>query len=243
MKIENINYKIWWEGFKPATCIEWGCWCEAPRLGSLILEPVNTFTNISMIILGFYLLYQVNFKKNPSYILIAPIFSNIFSFSTLFLGLTSGLFHASRTFIGEWFDVFGMYMISMYFLLVNFVKAGKLSAKAFIFAYYSSLTALGVYIYLLPKGTSIMFGAHLAFIFFHSQKLNTQSQNKARKDFLFKALGIFLIGLSAWILDRTRLVCDPYAVMNGHGIWHIFNGIAAYFVFRFFSSDSSFTKS
>ena len=59
-----------WSTWRPASCLS-GCWCEAPRTGSWILEPVNTWTNLVFILAGF--VYGLAFSCKISAILFAPV--------------------------------------------------------------------------------------------------------------------------------------------------------------------------
>lgn len=233
----EINYNVFWQGFTQATCVKWGCWCEAPRIGSWILEPVNTWTNLSFIFFGIFILQRALVKKREDHLLINPFFTSVFGLGMIFLGIGSGFFHASRTFLGEWVDILGMYVVSMYFLLFNFIRTRQIDEKTFLSLYLAGLALGGAIIYFLPRFAIVFFGAQLAFTFFHCIYIQRKLNHSVELKYFFVASITFVIAFSAWILDRQRVVCFPYAHMNGHGIWHLLNGFAAYMVYRFFVSD------
>jgi tetratricopeptide (TPR) repeat protein len=105
-----------WTKFTPATCLP-DCWCEAPRIGSFILEPVNSWTNFIFVLLGLFLIFFD--KKIPygsNFLSMNRGYSRVYGSALIFLGFGSFLFHASQTFVGQWFDVFGMYLVSAFFV-------------------------------------------------------------------------------------------------------------------------------
>jgi predicted membrane channel-forming protein YqfA (hemolysin III family) len=53
------------------------------------------------------------------------------------------------------------------------------------------------------------------------------------------AVVAYLVGQVFWILDKYKIWCHPYAIMNGHGFWHILTGCAAVSIFLYFKSEKS----
>ena len=220
-----------------------GCWCEAPRIGEWILEPVNTWTNLSFVFFGIFILQRALVKKRADHVLTNHFYTTVFGLGMIFLGLGSGFFHASRTFLGEWIDILGMYIVSMYFLLYNFVRTKHLDNQKFLTLYLTGLTIGGAIIYFFPRFAIVFFGMQLAFIFIHCLVIQRKFNHHVQMKFFYWAAGLFIVAMTSWILDRTRVVCFPYANMNGHGIWHLLNGVVAYLVYRFFVSDKGVSPS
>jgi predicted membrane channel-forming protein YqfA (hemolysin III family) len=54
---------------------------------------------------------------------------------------------------------------------------------------------------------------------------------------LIGAAAFYVVAQTVWVLDKNRVWCDPYAWMNGHGIWHIFTGVAAVLTYLYFQSE------
>jgi len=42
-----------------------------------------------------------------------------------------------------------------------------------------------------------------------------------RHAFLILGVGTFAIGFLFWIVDMTRVLCDPNSAFQGHALWHV----------------------
>lgn len=227
-----------WSTWKSATCSE--CWCEATRTGSMILEPVNTWTNLIFIFAGFVFIFRaeiLTIKTNKLTSLI--IFPRIYGFAMIFLGMGSFFYHASQTFAGQWFDVFGMYLVSMFYISYNFFRIGRFNKNNFIFFYLSSCFMLGLIIYLFPESRRWLFGVSIAFTFVQCIWIQKQTQSIINRNYLIGAVIVYVMAQTVWVLDKNRIWCNPHAWMNGHGIWHLFTGVAAILIYFYFNSEKA----
>ena len=114
MAKENI-----YSNFAPASCLP-DCWCEMPRVGEMILEPGNTWSNLAFVFCGLFVLWLKDEIPNRK----------LLSFGFVFLGAGSMAFHATQTFIGQTLDVFGMYFLVSIFIF-------QLWSRRFNYLYFS----------------------------------------------------------------------------------------------------------
>ena len=49
-----------------------------------------------------------------------------------------------------------------------------------------------------------------------------------RLRYLAPAIGLVVVAFVFWLLDQFGCVCDPCALWQGHGLWHVLTAIAAY---------------
>lgn len=228
-----------WTTWQKATCLP-DCWCEATRTGSWILEPVNTWTNLIYLFAGLIFIYKAQDLTTHSNKLNSLIlFPRLYGFAMIFLGLGSFFYHASQTFVGQWFDVFGMYLISMFYIFYNFYRVDHLSIKYFLFFYFVSCLFLGLIIFFLPETRRWLFGVSIVFALIQSIWIQVKSKSAINVKNLAAALCAYLFAQTTWILDKNKIWCDPYAWMNGHGIWHVFTGVAAISTYLYFRSERS----
>lgn len=40
-----------------------------------------------------------------------------------------------------------------------------------------------------------------------------------------------------WILDITKILCDPQSPLQGHAIWHILGAVAVWLLYRYYASE------
>lgn len=230
-----------WTTWKPATCLP-DCFCEAARTGSWILEPVNTWTNLFFMLAGiFFILRAQRLTTKTNQLNSIPLFPRLYGFAMIFVGLGSFFYHASQTFVGQWFDVFGMFLISMFYVFYNFYRINWIQKKQFFIYYLISCIFLGVIIIYFPEARRWLFGISLAFILIQSIWIQKRFPTLINRNYIVGALVSYLFAQTVWVLDKHKIWCDPYAWMNGHGIWHIFSGLAAVLIYFYFQSEKQQT--
>eukprot|EP01094_Clydonella_sp_ATCC50884_P001324 TRINITY_DN109_c0_g1_i3.p1 TRINITY_DN109_c0_g1~~TRINITY_DN109_c0_g1_i3.p1 ORF type:complete len:183 (+),score=58.84 TRINITY_DN109_c0_g1_i3:139-687(+) len=97
-----------WEGWPQATCMPDDCFCEAPRLNTLIRQPANTWSNLAFVVVALYVLslgrYGRTFRSSPPP---SPLFAKMsvcFAVGCVIEGMGSFFYHQSLTYAGQWFD-------------------------------------------------------------------------------------------------------------------------------------------
>jgi magnesium-transporting ATPase (P-type) len=226
-----------WSTWKPASCLP-ECWCEAARVGQFVLEPVNAWTNLLFMGAGLYFILNAKkFMAGTNQLNSNILFPRTYGFALFFVGAGSFFFHASQTFVGQWFDVFGMYLVSMFYICYNFYRTSKMSIQKFLFYYLGSCIVLGIIILYFPMTRRYLFGMSIAFALFQSLWINKKFKPQMENIYLWSSLACYLVAQSVWLLDKKKIWCNPHAVMNGHGIWHLLTACAAILVYMFFYSE------
>ena len=226
-----------WTTWKPATCLP-DCWCEAARAGSWILEPVNTWTNLLFVLAGIIFFLKAKRLTSGTNSLTSDLtFPRLYGFALVFVGLGSFFYHASQTFVGQWFDVFGMYLVSVFYISYNFYRIKWFNKSGFLFFYFGTSLFLGLIIYFLPETRRWLFGASILFTFIQTVWIQRRVKAKVESRYLIGAVLTYGVAQTVWILDKSRIWCDPYAWINGHGIWHILTAVAAILAYFYFASE------
>jgi len=227
-----------WTTWKPATCLPDNCWCEAARVGKLILEPVNTWSNLGFILLGIYFLINAQkFVLNQNILSSSSTYSRIYGFALLFVGLGSFFYHASQTFIGQWFDVFGMYLVSVFYICYNLLRAKKIKELQFKYYYLGICIFLGLVLVYIPQIRRELFGVTIIIAVIQSVWLAKRSTTTIKTKYLIGSVVSYLTAQTIWLLDKNKIWCDPYGWINGHGIWHILCAFAAILIYLYFQSE------
>ena len=53
------------------------------------------------------------------------------------------------------------------------------------------------------------------------------------------AVGALLAAFGIWLLSHDGgLLCDPHSLLQGHAVWHLLCGVAAYCLSRLYASES-----
>lgn len=220
---------------------KWGVpdikYCEE-TLCQFISEPANTWSNLSFILVGIFIMIRKNKGENESR------FVELYGINTVFVGVTSLLYHLSNNFLTQFIDFLGMYAFFGLLLLGNLELLGKVkkekllpiylwsfipySALFFCFRYFGIPVQLSMFII-------IMGGLFTKFLIFKNHKVNYKK--------FFLALSVFVVAFSCQLADINRIACDPTNHwIQFHGLWHIFNGIGMGLLFLYYK-DLDYKKS
>lgn len=228
-----------WSTWKAATCLP-DCWCEAARHGQCILEPVNTWTNLGFIFFGLFFLWKAKKLTISQNALSSDIsFPRLYGVAMIFVGAGSFFYHASQTFVGQWFDVYGMYLVSIFYIGYNLFRTHRVNKTGFVLFYFIVTGLLGLIIIYWPESRRFLFGLSILVALIQCIWIQIKSHSKIKKRFLWGALGSYLLAQSLWILDKEKIWCNPYAWMNGHGLWHLLTAVSALLLYFYFQSEET----
>src|SRR5512132_2015416 len=101
-----------WAGWQPATCLKTGCFCEAAHEQSPIRQTANTYSSLAFVFSGMLIIAKQPAKSRFTY-----AYAIIMGIASIIIGVGSVFYHASLTFIGQFFDVFGMFLLAAFMLV------------------------------------------------------------------------------------------------------------------------------
>jgi hypothetical protein len=215
-----------WSSFLPPTIK----YCE-DNLCSYITQPSNTWSNLAFIIVGIYLII-LNQKDKIKYLRNVGLIAIV-------TGIASFLYHASFTFLFQFFDLSSMYLFSTMILSINmrrmnFITANNQNLTQLVILF----TSMGLLYIFKPFGIPIF--ALQVFIGFGLEFYLFKKSNKIFSYFYYKLTIVTLfIAFTAWILDFKRIVCNPMNhLLQGHAIWHIFSSLCFLFLYKFYSQNN-----
>jgi hypothetical protein len=155
--------------------------------------------------------------------------------TSILVGVGSALFHGTGTRWGEVIDVSAMYLISALFVTLNLQRIRSWSGSGA--AVFFVLLATGSIVNLVRSGANgivvftaqiVFFGLSEIWMAFHPERFPAERKH-------FYALSLtFGVSCMVWVLDLQRIVCIPENhVLGGHALWHLLNGLALWFYFRY----------
>ncbi len=201
-------------------------WCEGQN-NSWIIEPANTWSNLAYIIIGILLYQKRNQLKSKPLRAYAPAF--------ITLGICSGIYHASYTFLFQILDFFGMYLLTYLMLLINLkrLKIVKNAMGSLFWGLVLGTTALTVYcdLYTSFPIQGLIFVHVLMLLGSELYLWKKRTQNYQMKYF-WSGLTLIFIAASCSVADVTRTYCDPENhFVQGHAVWHVLSSIAIYCIY------------
>jgi dihydroceramidase len=211
-----------WTNWRPATCLQQGCFCERPNQNSPIRQTANTLSSLGYIFSGTLAMIPFNnarrFSRGHAF---------VFGAASLLIGVGSGQF----------FDVLGMFMLATLMLVYAFERIRNLRFTATIRLYLVIVLFLSVLQISLPDTRRFVFALALIIaLFFEARYLKQQTPiidvNKLR-------LGIILLAVAylIWILDNARIVCFETSLMQGHALWHLLGAASVWLLYQYYASE------
>jgi hypothetical protein len=163
--------------------------------------------------------------------------------ATLLIGLGSAFFHASLSLIGQFFDVFGMYLLASFILSYALSRLCGWRNSTAAVLYVGLNFVLVLLLLFLPEVRRYLFAFILLAGIVTEVVARRSKKLLIRKTWWNTAFLIFSIGYVIWILDNFRIVCNPGSLLQGHALWHILGAISIVFLFMYFVSERKVSRS
>ncbi len=208
-----------------ATCLPDQCFCEKIYLNQ-IAQPINSLTNIFFLYTGIWILFQLKSWD---------IFSIVYSYILIFLGIGSFFYHATMTFLGMWFDVFFMYAYILFLILFLFYKSNLITKTQGILLYILLLAISGIFLLESPIYRRFLFGFYVLLTILLFFKIKQFKNIKTK--YFYISLILFIVSYGIWLLDFYHIFCYPESLIQGHGIWHTINSVVVYTLYLFFKEN------
>jgi hypothetical protein len=223
-----------WADWRPATCLTTGCFCESAAPHSPVRQPSNSYSSLAFVFSGMIVLSQMQNHASRRF---PGVYSAIMGVSSIIVGVGSAFYHASLTFIGQFFDVFGMFLLAALTLVYAWERIWNLRLTTTLSLYLALNLFLSWLQIAIPDTRRYAFAVVLllALAFEYYFRLKKKPQIEVR----WLWIGTSLLGSAyiIWILDNTRLVCFANSLFQGHAIWHILGAIAVLFLHRYYVSE------
>jgi hypothetical protein len=212
-----------WADWKPATCVATSCFCERARGGS-INQPANTWSNLGFVAMGLAILAGIGpgraRGRSPSPIA-RPAARVYYGFLVASLGWTSMWFHASLTYVGEWFDMFSMILFTSFVIVASIGRATGAGRPALVAGYLvaNALFALAMIVH-VRFSLPIFIGLTFA-ILWSDALVRRRVPSSPDRRWLTGAVACCLTSFGIWILDKFGYFSSPFSPFQGHAFWHL----------------------
>lgn len=212
-----------WSQFKPAVLQ----FCERP-LCAWIREPANTWSNLSYILIGLWLIHQAKKQDTPH--------TSLLGIYSIILGFMSFFYHASGTFIGEVLDFSSMFLLSSFCLSSSLTRFYDWDYKSLRMISVSTVAISACLLVLFQSIGVELFALQLFGTLIFEYLIYKQKKEKTQYKPLLWFMVSFTVAYIVWQLDHKHIVCYPdFHWINGHAIWHILTAVGIYFIFKYYS--------
>lgn len=226
-----------WSLFAPATCTATRCFCELPRIGSLIVQPANSWSSYGYAFAGFLMIvlsqgqnWSSAFHKSAA---------AWFGVTAIFVGLGSVLLHATLTLWGQFFDVMGMYLVSGFMLVSAIARWRNVTARNALLLYFCVVGGLLLVLYLVPEVRRALFAVVLIAAIAVEMIFAWPLRHKVRASYYLIGIVVKAVAFTIWNLDQHGLVCAPQSPFQGHAVWHLLGATSLWFTFLYYRSEQT----
>jgi len=222
-----------WASWRPATCLPDDCFCEGLR-DSLILQPANAWSSLAFVVVALWVAARLSRGVRSERPVLAGAEAGVFLGALVLVGLGSAFYHASLTFIGQVFDVSGMYFLATFILLHRLGPRWGVSPLLGVLGFVLVNAALMTAQVTAPSLRRILFGLVLL-----SALAVEWRGSRAGRRWLASGAGLMAVAFVIWVVDRGRLACDPESLIQGHAIWHLLGALAAACLYRSYEAEAA----
>ena len=210
-----------WVQFAPATCLGTHCFCEAPRTGSLMLQPANSLSSFGFVFVGWWII--LDRQRGATF---GGAVAAWYGLTAIFIGVGSVMLHATLTLWGQFLDVVGMYLLGSLVLAWALRRWRGLSDRNTVAIYLALCSVLIGLLLLVPETRRWLFAVVLIAAI-------AAEWFGARPRRIGVAPRWFVAGLVAniaafalWVPDQARTLCAPDSLWQGHAAWHLLGAVA-----------------
>jgi hypothetical protein len=230
-----------WGDWRVATCMPDNCFCEAVRPGR-IKQPVNALSSLSFAFVGVLILTtgyldRQSQRQRTSAIEGLSGYAIVYAVALVVVGFGSAFYHASLSFVGQFVDVLGMYLIATFVILYSFGRIKSLSLRSIVASYFAANMSLAWILFSFPSFRRYIFATILL------AGLGTEYVARRRVPrhldgrVLTTAVAALAAGFAIWVLDITRMLCVPEGPLQGHAIWHLAGAFASWQLYAYYRSE------
>ncbi|WP_435200749.1 ceramidase domain-containing protein [Janibacter sp. GS2] len=220
-----------WQGWLGAPVGRGAGFCEATRSG-VIKQPVNAASNLGFTVAALAIALRTSRSTTGPRTAMTS-----FAVVVALLGPGSAAMHATETAVGGHLDLLSMYLLASFTAAYALVRAGWLTTRhgGWLFVVLVVVCeAIGALPISLPV---IMHPGNAAFaaLLLTTIALELVMVRRGWTEWPWGAasVGTLLLAFTVWNLAKDGSAwCSPGSIIQGHGIWHLLDALAAYFLAR-----------
>lgn len=224
-----------WSVYAPATCTATRCFCEFPRIGSLVLQPANSWSSYGYAFAGFLMIVQSQGAAWKSRFRSEA--ATAFGLTAIFVGLGSVLLHATLTLWGQFFDVVGMYLTGGFMLVSALSRWRGLQPRLAIILYLALVSVLVLVLYQIPDVRRWLFAVVLVAAIVIELGFARPRRARVRVSYYFAGIATKAVAFTIWNLDQHGTLCSPESLMQGHAVWHLLGATSLWLTFLYYRSE------
>ena len=223
-----------------------GVFCEVIN-GSLLIEPVNTISNVGFSIVGLVIAWQMmcrTYSANNNILTQSDTMTIVFASLIVFVGPCSAAMHAFYTSWGTKLDVISMYIVCAFVVSYSIQRLFRLRIQFFFcmlplfILMYKVAWEIDINIPIFEETTNLFFACFIALSILFEICIIFIRKPAIEKLWGVACLLTLSTAFAIWNFSKTDgYLCIPTSIFQGHAAWHLLDALALYFLFLYYVSE------
>lgn len=236
-----------WEGFRAAKAFLYPVASDPVFPDSIFRTRANAWSNLAYVYVGLFAIVacisDLRRRSLGNFLAASPEYSLFFGLSCVYLGIGSGIFHASLTHWGQQLDVASMYSTLVALIALNLgrlhPRIARLGGVSTAWLWIPMAIAVDVLLYLykwsMSSGVVLPTLIGTVCIFGLAARLRGRTQIDVR--WLFGAFATLIIAVGCRRLDAVGPLADPKIWLTGHALWHCYTAACLGCMYVYYRSE------
>lgn len=248
---QGVDGRIW-SGWAESRELRRPAYAERVQVEAISRTRANVWSNLAYVLVGFYAFtlgwhdWRSPGSNGDSYLRKTPALSLAFGLACCYLGVGSGLFHASLTRFGQQLDVAAIYSPLLVLIAISF---GRWVPSVSIFRQHRMVSwpALVVLVvcaswllfqYKWSMSSTTVLGTLIATVTLSCVLDQLRRDPNLDERWLIASFAALAIGVACRQLDIAGRFSGPDAWMQGHALWHVLTSLSLAFMMFYFRSET-----
>ncbi len=237
-----------WAGWREARGLRNPGYAEAVFVDSVFRTRANTWSNLSYVIVGLYVIalaaldLRRNYGQDAPYLVRTPALGFLFGVACVYLGVGSGIYHASLTRWGQQLDVAAMYSPLVVLIAMNFGRwlprlPGTRLPTWPVWCVGACIASALLYVYKWEMSSKQVLPALILTVAFFSVGDFLSRRWHLSHAWLAGAFFTLLVAFTCRQLDVAGRFSGPDDWWQGHAIWHVLSGATLGCIYLYYRSE------
>lgn len=234
-----------WAGLRPAQAFEFPGASERLFVESIFRTRANTWSNLAYVYVGLFAiaasLHDRRHRARGNYLLETPFAGIFFGLSCIYLGIGSGIFHASLTHWGQQLDVAAMYSTLVALIAINLGRHWRLAPGGMpLWPVWTSIAVVVdilLYVYKWSMSSSIVLPALILTVLLFGVWDCLAGRMVVPVRWLLGSVAALVVAVACRGLDLVWPLSSPEVWLKGHALWHCFAAASLGCMYVYFRAE------
>lgn len=237
-----------WESFQAAGGLKNPSYSERIYESSIFRTRANTWSNYAFVIVGIYALVftwldiRISRPASAGFIVQNPLFGALFGIGCVYLGIGSGIFHASLTRWGQQLDVASMYAAMLALIAMNCYRLiprvpGTQLRTDYFFAVLAIIGSYLLYHYKWQMSSGVVLPTLILTLGFLATCDLFRRTSQFAKLWMVGSFVSLVLAVICRQTDVAGKFSGPDTIFQGHAFWHVFCALTLGCIYMYYRSE------